>query len=213
MTKLGLGFSVAGAVLFAGWGGYLATRSYEPVNMPVTMSIGHVQTKKFKVNVKAPYEIGIEVKKNIPFDTLNCLLGMSAPSEKDCTGTPSVVNAEWNLIGDGKVVRSGSSADSKGGAWTADTIDRQIGEFDGKPGHRYQIDLNFLSDAKQLAAGDPHLTVAVTSDFTEGAMFLSALIINPISGVLFLIGLALLLISFITAWWDRRTARLAMHAQ
>ena len=212
LTKVGLGFTLAGVILFAGWAGYLVTRSYEPVNMPVTMPVGHVRTKEFRVNIKAPYEIQIEVKKNIPFDTLNCLLGMNTPSGKDCTVTPAVVNAQWTLMSDGEIVQHGSSLDSKGGAWTNDTIDRQIGEFDGKPGHKYQLDVDFLTDAKQLAAGDPHLTVAVTSDFTEGAMFLSGLIIDPIAGALFLIGVVCLLISFISARWDRRAAKVSLHA-
>lgn len=212
LTKVGLGFTLAGVAVFAGWAGYLATRHYEPVNMPVSMSVGHVRTKEFRVNIKAPYAIAIEVRKDIPFDTLNCLLGMNTPSEKDCTGTPSVVNAEWTLISDGRVVQSGSSADSKGGAWANDTIDRDIGEFDGKPGHIYQVDVNILANGKQLAAGNPHLTVAVTSDFAEGAMFMSGLIIYPTVGVLLLIGVALLLVSFISSWWDRRKAKLAMHA-
>jgi hypothetical protein len=93
------------------------------------MTVGHVQTRKFKVNAVEPYNIYIEVeKKKIPSKTLNCLLGAWLPI--DCGKISSVVNAEWTLTVDGQVTQRGSSTTS------------YIGQFDGKPGHTYQIDIN-----------------------------------------------------------------------
>ncbi len=193
-TKIGSGFVLVGLVLFGGWVLYLGTRHYVPIDMPVAMSVGHIRTREFTVNVSDPYEIEIEVEKKIPFDTLNCLLGMSPSSQEDCSDSPAVVNASWVLLSDGKIAQSGSSADDKGGAWASDTISREIGRFDGKAGHTYRLEVDILADGTRLALGDPHLKVSVTSDFVEGAMFETALLIDPAAGVLVLIGVVLLIV-------------------
>lgn len=205
-TKIGLGFVLAGLLLFGGWILYLETRRYVPIDIPVAMSVGHIGTREFTVNMSGRYEIEIEVQKKIPFDTLNCLLGMSPSAQKDCPDSPAVVNASWVLWSDGKIEQSGSSADDKGGAWASDTISREIGYFDGKPGHKYRLEVDILADGTRLAPRDPHFKVSITSDFVEGAMFTTALLIDPAAGVLVLIGVVLLIVSFAK---NRRKRQLA----
>jgi hypothetical protein len=196
-TKIGIGFISAAILTFAGWILYLETRHLVPVKMPVAMSIGHIRTNEFTINIRAPYEIDVEVEKKIPFDTLNCLLGMSPPLTKNCSDAPEVVNATWILSIDGKVSAQGSSVDDKGGAWANDTISREIGRFDGEPGRKYRLDVDILTDGSRLARGNPRLTVSVVSDFVEGAMFETAFLVYPIVGGLVLAGLVMLIISFV----------------
>ncbi len=165
--------------------------------MPVAMSVGHVRTNEFTVNIKAPYEIDIEVEKRIPFDTLNCLLGMSSSVSGDCTNAPEVVSATWVVSNDGRVYAQGSSVADRGGVWANGTISREIGRFDGERGRKYQLDVDVLTDGTRLAAGNPRLTVSVDSDFVEGTMFETAFLVYPVVGGLLLIGLILLVVSFV----------------
>jgi hypothetical protein len=122
---------------------WLETRHYVPVKMPLTMSVGHIRTKEFVVNVDARYQIEIEVEKKIPFDTLNCLLGMAPPMPNQCADQ-EVINAKWVLSTAGKVVGQGSSADDKGGGWASDTISREIGNFEGRKGRWSTLNVDIL---------------------------------------------------------------------
>ena len=77
-TKVtGLAFLFCGIALYGSWILWVVTRAERPVHMPILMTVGDVRTREFKVNLSEPYRIEIEVAKSIPFDTLNCLLGMS----------------------------------------------------------------------------------------------------------------------------------------
>jgi hypothetical protein len=80
-TKL-VGFAfVAGAIgLYGIWAIWLATRTDRPIDVPLSLAIGQIRTREFKVNLNAIYIIEIEVQKKIPFDTLNCLLGLGMSS-------------------------------------------------------------------------------------------------------------------------------------
>ena len=105
-TKLvGLTFVFAGIGVYGTWVLWLTTRTERPVNIPISMDIGHTRTPEFKLNMNAPYMIEIEVQKEkIPFDTLNCLLGTAmAPMStnlRECPDRPSVVKASWVLTSD-----------------------------------------------------------------------------------------------------------------
>jgi hypothetical protein len=108
--------------------------------MPVTLTPGHVRTSEFSANLNAQYTIRIEAKKRIPFDTLNCLLGMSIDVEKKCD-RPAVVRATWVLTSGGKPVIAGSSDSDEGGAWANETIEPKNGSHSAK---RAQVSSNFL---------------------------------------------------------------------
>lgn len=196
ITKIGLGFVLAGMILIAGWTVWLQTRDIVPVNIPLAMTIGHVRTAEFSVNVRSRYQIEIEVEKKIPFDTLNCLLGMAGATATPCPDA-EVVNAGWKLFSGENIVREGSSADDRGGAWANDTISREIGEFEGSPGGHYRLEVDILTDGARLAAGNPRLKVSVSPDFLEGAGFLTALRIAPAAGMLLLIGFIVLTVSLL----------------
>jgi hypothetical protein len=201
-TKVvGLTLVAVGIVLYGTWVLWLATRTERPVNMPISMAIGHIRTREFKINMNAPYLIDVEVQKEkIPFDTLNCLLGMSmAPRStalKDCTDRPSVVKASWVLTSEGQTVAEGSSDDYRSGAWMNDSISRELGHFQSQSGRRYVLDVDVLSDGSSLNLGNPRLKVEVHPEVYEGHMVWSAILFLAM-GVLVLIGAIILIASFI----------------
>ncbi len=187
-------------VLYGCWTLWLYTRNNRPVYMPIPMSVGHLRTGEFKINRDGPYTIEVEVQKKIPFDTLNCLLGMSMATTstaiQDCPGQPSVVKASWVLTSSGQVVASGSSDDYRSGAWANDTISRELGHFQGHSGRRYVLDVEVLSDGTSLASGNPRVKVEIHPEVYEGDMVWSAMLFLG-TVVLVLIGAILLAVSFV----------------
>jgi hypothetical protein len=221
MTKFGVGFACSGLLLLGAWWLYVITRQCQPVHMPLTTLVGNIRTNEFTVNIRNRYFIELEAQKTIPFARLNCLLGMKEPSpllgenetsSRDCTADPSVVNVEWALLRDGIVAQRGSSADTPYGGWADNSISRDLGDFYGSPGHRYEIALHFATGATPLSVTNPYLNVSVNPAFIEGTMFLTGLVIDPAAGALLLIGIILLLISFLRTRRQRRITELA-HAQ
>jgi hypothetical protein len=196
---VGVIFLVVGVGASGTWVLWLTTRTERPVNIPVSMAIGHVRTSEFKLNMSAPYTIGIEVQKTIPFDTLNCLLGMAmaraSTALEECPDRPSVVKASWVLTSDGQTVAQGSSDDYRGGAWMNDSISRELGHFESQSGRRYVLDVSVLADGSSLALGNPRLKVEVHPEVYEGYMIWSAVLFLAAS-VLVLVGIILLIVSW-----------------
>ncbi len=173
------------------------------------MAVGHVRTGEFKVNLNALYIIEIEVQKKIPFDTLNCLLGLGTSSTssalQECPDRPSVVKASWTLTSGGRTVTSGSSDDDREGDWGNDSISRILGSFHSEDGRRYVLDVNVLADGSSLALGNPRLKVRVHPMFYEDVMVGGAAI-SLIALVLVLIGGILLVVSFVKSRHIRKVS-------
>jgi hypothetical protein len=201
-TKLvGFTFVAVGIALFGTWALWLATRTERPLNIPIPMSIGHIRTRQFRTNMNAPYTIQVEVQKEkIPFDTLNCLLGMSmaltSTELQDCPDRPSVVKASWVITSDGHTVAQGSSDDYRSGAWMNDSISRELGRFQSRSGGRYVLDVDVLADGSSLAPGNPRLKVQVDSMVTEGYA-VWGFILFLATGALVLTGAIFLFVSFL----------------
>jgi hypothetical protein len=116
---------------------------------------------------------------------------------------PPVVRASWVLSSNGALVAKGVSDTDKGGGWANDTIERQIGSFQGDRNRHYVLDVDFAADRSALAATDPHLVVGITSDFVEGEMWISYYLFFICSAVA-LVGVALLIASAARAIYRRR---------
>jgi hypothetical protein len=177
LTWTGIVMLAVGAAVSGWWAVWVESRSTVPVDMPVSLKPGHVRTREFTVNLDRPYIISLVTKKKIPFDELNCLLGVSTdPGNvlgKKC-GKPSVVNARWILTSRGRIIAEGSSGGPTGsGGWGNETVERDLGVFEGENGRHYSLDVKFLADGSALATTDPHLKVEVTAAFYEDAMWAS----------------------------------------
>ena len=157
-TKLvGVICVAVGLTLYGTWVGCLSTRTERPVDVPISMAIGHVRTPEFKINLNAPFTINVEVQKTIPFETLNCLLGTTmgrtSTDLQECPDKSSVVKASWVLTSNGQTVAQGSSDDYRSGAWMNDAISRELGHFQSQSGRIYVLDVNVLADGSALTPG------------------------------------------------------------
>lgn len=202
MAWAGIVCVVGSVSAFATWDIWLQTRTTRPVYMQVSLAPGVVTTPEFRVNLSSQYTLEVEAKKTIPFETLNCLLGMSLMPGQKCD-RPSVIKATWTLTSEGKVVQAGTSAEDDGGGWAQDTIGRELGRFWLEKGHAYVLHLQFSADGRALAPTDPHLKIEVQSGFYEGTMFTSYFLMSGCGGVLAL-GL-LIIVAVCLKWlWQRK---------
>jgi hypothetical protein len=194
------------------WILWLSTRSDHPVDVPISMAVGHIRTNQFTINQNAPYTIDIEVQKTIPFDTLNCLLGTAmgrmSTALQECPDRPSVVKASWVLSSSGYVVARGSSDDYRSGAWMNGSISRELGNFDSHRGWQYVLDVDVLADGSALAPGNPRLKVEVHPVIYERNAVWSVILFFAM-GLLALVGLTFLVISAIK---NRRARMLASNS-
>jgi len=198
-TKTGLGLILVGLAIQAIGLLWVSTRHWTPVDIPITLSPGEIISKEFKINISAPYLISIVVQKNLPFDTLNCLLGTWtnwAGNPRRCESTSSVIEATWTLSSRGHVIANGTSNTNIGNDWANLDISKGLGKFQGEYGRSYKLEVNFLKDGRRLAGCNPRLEVAVSDEWAKGIL-LAHVTSNLLTAVLWLIGIPLLLISVV----------------
>jgi hypothetical protein len=195
LAKVGTGLILTGVAAICGWALWSETRTWVPVDMPVPLTVGRIQTREFKINQDALYEIGIDAERNIPYQTLNCLLDVEDIYPERCKDTPSVIRASWVLTSDGAAVAHGSSDEFKGGGWSV-TVERYIGSFRLEKGKRYVIDVDILTDGTLLRTTHPRLKVGVHPEYYESNMWMT-LFVTAFAGVLGIVGTALLLVGLL----------------
>jgi hypothetical protein len=184
---LGTLFIVAGVSIFGFRVRWAETRLWTPADMPISMAKGRIRTHAFTVNYSSYYLIEIEAQKTVPFETLNCLLGVDA--NNNCSATPSVVNASWVLTSKGTVVAEGSTSGVGGGGWRKDYIERIVGSFIGERGREYVLMVDVLSDGSALSITHPRLRVTVspaayeTEAVEDGLVFGTAFVLVIIGTV------------------------------
>lgn len=161
-TKAGLLLVAVGIAIYAGWNMWIKTRRLVPLDVPISWSAGQNVYSTFRLNLGAMYLIEIKAEQTIPPGQLNCLMGVEG-NPTDCKGMPSALDATWTVSCEGVDVARGTSAQPHSTPTQATGITRVIGEFQGKAGQRYDLQVNFASAGRGLAAAHPRLRVAVAS--------------------------------------------------
>ncbi len=132
------------------------------VDIPVSLAVGTVRTPEFLVK-RQPYLIMIRAERRLPFDDLNCMLGLqSAMPDPNCNKEP-LLQADWVVWDEGQVVDHGSvhRRDGRGG-WADASIDRFLGHFVGERNKKYVLEVKFTRDGSALNVTNPHLIVMMT---------------------------------------------------
>ncbi len=201
--KIGLGLLAVTVLGWSGWTLWARTRTWCPVNVPLSLSKGGVTTTSdFTVNLTGPYKIEIEATGNskVPLKEVTCSLGIGPLwPEKECS-TRSVVTTSWKLTSQDKTVAEGLS-DSEHGGWTAEgwsQAGRTIGAFNARRGQTFKLRVQTLADATSLSATKPRLKVSVGGTAFESTLVFTGLL-NVAFSVIGIIGIVLVLISFRSA--------------
>src|SRR5258708_3798529 len=184
---------------------WLQSRTWEPVQMAISLDPGSIPSPEFTTNVSASYEIRVEAKTRgrLPAKVVECLLGTAA-KPGDCK-QPSVLRVGWVLISRGQVLEHGSTVDQNCcRSISSDGITaRAIGHIHCEGGRPYVLLINVLEDGTALSAADLRLHVVNPGFFQSGNARLALLWIP--SGALWLLGLVLLISPPIT--FRRRDTR------
>lgn len=177
---------LSGSLLIANW------YSWEPSSFPIDLRAGiHSQSPSFRTDLTTTYLIELEVERNIPFEELNCLLGVDPGLPDNCRATPSPVDIKWSVFSTGKLVAKGVSKDQHDGAWGA-TISRTIGSFQGNKGYEYLVQIESVKDASILAPAKPHITIRVHPIESKGH-FVFAQLLVWVASIVAIVGLLWLL--------------------
>lgn len=137
---LGLGLLLAGLGLIAGVHLWHATRTFVPLDIPVSLSRGHIQTGEFLINLEAFYEITIEFDPTSGFSQIDC-------GQQSKFGDP--LETRWSAKRNGV-------PDPQLGA--ADRLGCYLGGLGYATG-RHELDIEVLSDTGSLNALRPHLHI------------------------------------------------------
>jgi hypothetical protein len=79
----------------------------------------------------------------------------------NCDQEP-LLQADWTVWDNGRVVDHGSAHRRNGGSWAKNSIDKFLGHFVGEAKKKYVLEVTFAKDGSALNATNPHLIVMMT---------------------------------------------------
>ncbi|SRR5712692_2618599 len=164
---------------------WLTTIKVTPVDMPVSMSVGHASTGDFRIDINYSYKMALDFDRDsYPDQTLACLTGIETHDE-ECVGMPSLVDVRWVVTSEGKVIEEGTTDGRSGGYW-GDHLGRELGLFNARAGQHYKVDLEFLKDGSRLAVAHPRLIIFPGPEFGGeiGATYLYVELLAYLFGLL-----------------------------
>jgi hypothetical protein len=193
-TKIGLALVASGIGIFGAWSWWSKTRNFVPVDLPVSMAAGTSIASDFELNFDGLYLIEIEVEKTIRLDTLRCLMAVEADASR-CKDISPAIGASWILSRNGQEITRGSSLEMHSAPAQSVNEARVIGEFQGKAGRGYKLQVAFTTDGGSLAAAHPRLKVGVASIAYTDMQSASVLVFSA-AFICILFGVILLSIGF-----------------
>jgi biopolymer transport protein ExbD len=156
-ARIGLLFLLAAVCLYGGRRWWMATRTWVPLDMPVSLAPGHIRSPEFEINLEGSFWVYIEVQRRFDFDGVPCMMGIDR-----CPGTPAVLRAKWTLSASGRVIARGDTdtyGETSGGLVT---MSRGLGVLGLGEGEHYRLDVDVLEDGSRLNAGHPRLKIEQT---------------------------------------------------
>ena len=131
---LGLGLFIVGVALTVASQYWLATRTFVPLDIPVSLARGHIRSGEFKINLDATYWIDMHLD----------------PNSASCD---SSLQTQWTARLNGKSIAQSDQSGSN-----APTVGYSLGMFSSISG-RGQLNVDVLSDSACLNVANPHLRI------------------------------------------------------
>jgi hypothetical protein len=159
-AKYRIGCALLGAGIAVSLAAYLRTDALNsvPLSVPITLTPERMQPLKFKPLVTAQHQISIVFDSGgIPFERLDCLIGMTDAHVRPCTGF--VLDVVWEVSANNRVVASGSSGAYRGAGYSYHRIERYIGSFEAERGRNYLLTVVVRKDGSNLFSAHPVLRV------------------------------------------------------
>lgn len=135
----------------------LLTNANQSIAFQFNLRPGNAASPEFRVHADGSYLVELEVERTLPFEQLNCLLGISPSNAQGCE-LPTVVDINWRVTSQHDVIAEGSSRERASGFW-GERIGRTLGTFPAKRGREYVLHVETMKDASALAVTNPRLAV------------------------------------------------------
>lgn len=172
-------------------------RNWEPLSLSISLVPGTIETPELGTNLDGGYNILITFEKKIEFHRMECLLGVLQSNGMPpvwCNQVPNLIDISWTLYEDGRAVSQGDSKKYSGGVWSA-RVERHIGSFVAKRGHRYRLVLRVKRNASELNNANPKLVIMVPRGEAEG--YGAAIALEKLgAAILALIGMTIVLVTY-----------------
>jgi hypothetical protein len=161
-----LGFSIstllACALVPSAFAGFSFIRK-PVVDMPVSLAKGVVKTNEFGSKGDEHFLILIRAQRRLSIDEMTCMMGVNFGGMNPMTCEPKpMLKADWWVKEGDKLIAFEEVGYDGVGASSGRTLERYLGTFDGKGGHRYVLHVRFTADGSRLNVTSPHLVVKIT---------------------------------------------------
>lgn len=156
---------------------WLAQLHFVPVNAAV--SGASVRTNDFQIDVPYEYLIELTFQSAQPDSAVECLLNMY-PSRGSCAVRDSVLQVEWQLYADSKLLKT--KAVKRPSCYESGEFHCIVGSFEGKRGQVYVAQVDIGESSAQLNWINPHVLIEPHREFHEdwGATYL---FVEPLAGI------------------------------
>ena len=197
---VGVAMILIGMALPVGFDWWMQSRSWVPLDMPISMARGRIRSPEFEINVEGEYWIYVDVERQFKPDVIDCLLGIGYGG---CENHLSIVRTSWQVTKSGnEVARDQNPIVARAGPY--DRVGRTIGSFAADPSKHYVLDLDILADASELDGGHPRLKI----EELGGAYLRYSALANDWSKVAFLLVIAgIVLVVVALVGWVRERDR------
>ncbi len=189
--RIGVALILIAAAIYGGWKWWMATRTWVPLEMPVSLAPGHVRSREFKINLDAGFWIFVEVETKVDDEGVSCLTGYT--SDYCRKNGVRELRASWTLSDRGRVVARGSTDSDQGSRGGMLSKARGLGNFSVPAGDHFVLDIEFPEDNSHFNGGHPRLTIAQSYywSFEENRTptFLFAMFLGAIGTALFVSGI------------------------
>lgn len=189
-TRIGVALILIAAAFYGCWEWWMATRTWAPLDMAVSLARGHIRSPEFKINVDAGFSIFVEEQTKVDDEGVSCLTGYT--SEYCRKNGVRELRASWTLSDAGRVVARGSTESYQGARGGVETKARYLGDFSVPAGDHFVLDVEFPEDNSHFNGGHPRLTIEQSYDWTfeeeRTPIFLFATFIGAIGVALFVSG-------------------------
>ena len=149
VRNIGIAFVVAGLLLWSCMWRWVSRKQgiWQPLTTPISLGLAQIRSPEFTINATTAYRLLIEMNRSIPFQRMECLLGLEVwESTTTCRDIAEIDDISWIVWSEGHIVAKGSSRDERGGTYS-DTISKILGSFEAEKGKRYRVILDVRQDA------------------------------------------------------------------
>lgn len=172
-VRIGLALILFGILWLTGWKLWQASHIWLPLEMPISLSQGHIRTAQFKVNMPGSYLVRIFVQWTPDFDQAPCFI------QSRCPGS-TALPISWALS-DGQRIVARDTGNTDNGYERDNGILRELGMLKVVKGE-YFVDLDVSQEGRRFNAGAPSLVVVENGErcsYVEGHV---AQCLQPVGG-------------------------------